>query len=267
MENEPSAAMSSEEGHRENEQELTDLGGKIRLFVEAELGPDRKLTLSEDQAHYVLRVMRAKPGDRLRLFNGRNGEWRARIVEATRRGCALVCEVELRAQDDIPDLWLAFAPIKRTPADYVAQKATELGVKRLQPVITHRTVARRVNMDRLRANAVEAAEQSERLSVPEVAAPLSLDALLRAWPDGRQLIFCDEGGDALAISQVLTNAPRSSAYGVLTGPEGGFDDEERQLIRTHPMVTPVTLGPRIMRADTAALAALSVWQAILGDWR
>jgi 16S rRNA (uracil1498-N3)-methyltransferase len=199
------------------------------------------------------------------VFNGRDGEWQARIAEVTRRSCALICEARTRAQDDVPDLWLAFAPIKRTPADYVAQKATELGVRVLQPVITRRTIARRVNLERLRANAVEAAEQAGRLSVPESREPVSLEALLNAWPKERQLLFCDEGGDATPIAQALQRAD-AAAWGVLTGPEGGFDPEERSLIRNHPFVHAVTLGPRIMRADTAALAALAVWQAILGDW-
>jgi 16S rRNA (uracil1498-N3)-methyltransferase len=259
--------MSSEEGHEESEAALADLGGKIRLFVEAELARDARVIPSTDQAHYLLRVMRAKAGDAVRLFNGRAGEWRARIDDVTRRGCALVCEARLLPQNAVPDLWLAFAPIKRTPADYVAQKATELGVARLQPVITHRTVARRVNLDRLRANAIEAAEQSGRLSVPEIAAPLPLDELLQAWPAKRRLVFCDEGGDATPILEALSAADRSVPFGILTGPEGGFDEAERRRIRGHASVLPVTLGPRIMRADTAALAALAVWQAVCGDWR
>jgi 16S rRNA (uracil1498-N3)-methyltransferase len=259
--------MSSEEEQHDRDHELADLGGKIRLFVESELGLDRPLTLGDDQAHYLLRVMRAKPGDVIRVFNGRAGEWRARIDCATKRGCTLVCEAQVQPQSDVPDLWLVFSPIKRTPADYVAQKATELGVRRLQPVITHRTVARRVNLERLQANAREAAEQSGRLSVPEVAAPLALAEMLRAWPAGRHLVFCDEAGDAPPILTALREGGRDGAFGILTGPEGGFDEEERRLIRTHPMVMPVTLGPRIMRADTAALAALAVWQAACGDWR
>jgi 16S rRNA (uracil1498-N3)-methyltransferase len=166
----------------------------------------------------------------------------------------------------VPDLWLAFAPIKKTPADYLAQKATELGVAVLQPVITNRTVARRVNLERMRANAIEAAEQSGRLSVPEIREPVSLDALLRSWPAGRRLLFCDEGGDAAAIANALDDVGDWTQWGVLTGPEGGFDPQERAAIRQCAFVVPVTLGPRIMRADTAALAALSVWQAICGDW-
>jgi 16S rRNA (uracil1498-N3)-methyltransferase len=210
--------------------------------------------------------MRARENAAVRLFNGRDGEWRARVQDISRRACTLRCEARVAPQKDVPDLWLAFAPIKKTPADYVAQKATELGVGVLQPVITHRTIARRVNLERLRANAVEAAEQSGRVSVPEVHEACDLDTLLKSWPKERQLLFCDEGGEAPPIASVLEKA-KHGAWGVLTGPEGGFDDEERAGIRAHGFVVPVTLGPRIMRADTAALAALSVWQALCGDWQ
>ena len=221
----------------------------------------------DGQAHYLLHVMRARIGARVLLFNGADGEWQARIVEVTRRSCALLCEAQSQAQAEVPDLWLAFAPIKKTPADYVAQKATELGSRVLQPVITRRTIARRVNLDRLRANAIEAAEQSGRLSVPEIREPVSLDVLLESWPTDRWLLFCDEGGDASPVADALQRARGGSAWGVLTGPEGGFDSAERAAIRSRLFVLPVTLGPRIMRADTAALAALAIWQAILGDWR
>lgn len=241
-------------------------GGKLRLYVEAPLAAGAGVEPSAAQAHYLLHVMRAREGGMVRLFNGRDGEWRAKLTKASRRSCFLLCETRLAAQAEVPDLWLAFAPIKKTPADYVAQKATELGVRALQPVITHRTIARRVNLDRLHANAVEAAEQSGRLSVPEVRTEVELPALLKSWPKDRQLLFCDESGGAPPIAGALEKA-KHGAWGVLTGPEGGFDDEERALIRAQPFVVPVTLGPRIMRADTAALAALSVWEALCGDWK
>jgi 16S rRNA (uracil1498-N3)-methyltransferase len=247
--------------------DLADTGGKVRLFVEASLGGGAKVTPSDGQAHYLLHVMRSREGTRVLLFNGRDGEWRACITEVTRRNCTLLCESQSEAQAEVPDLWLAFAPIKKTPADYLAQKATELGVAVLQPAITNRTVARRVNLERMRANAIEAAEQSGRLSVPEIREPVALDALLRSWPTGRRLLFCDEGGDAAAIAKALDDARGQTQWGVLTGPEGGFDPEERAAIRQCAFVLPVTLGPRIMRADTAALSALSVWQSICGDWR
>lgn len=246
--------------------ELEDPGGKLRLFVEAPLCENAKFAATPAQAHYLLHVMRARAGASLRVFNGNDGEWRARIAVAGKGACALVCETRIEPQNDVPDLWLAFAPVKKTPADYVAQKATELGVRVLQPVITSRTVSRRVNVGRLRANAIEAAEQSGRLTVPEAREPVSLNAFLSHWPRGRRLVFCDEGGNAAPIAAALAKENRTGAWGVLTGPEGGFDAAERAAIRATSLVIPVTLGPRIMRADTAALAALAVWQAILGDW-
>jgi 16S rRNA (uracil1498-N3)-methyltransferase len=246
--------------------ELNDIGGRLRLFVEAPLCAGAKIVPGESQAHYLLRVMRARDGDCVRLFNGKDGEWRARISEVTRRSCTLICDRQMADQDRAPDLWLAFAPIKKTPAEYLVQKATELGAALLLPVVTERTVARRVNVERLRANAIEAAEQSGRLTVPEIHEAESLPELLRAWPPERGLLFCDEAGDALPIADALSRAEVRNGWGVLTGPEGGFSPAERHLVRAHPAVLPVMLGPRIMRADTAALAALAVWQAIQGDW-
>jgi 16S rRNA (uracil1498-N3)-methyltransferase len=245
--------------------ELNDTGGRLRLFVESPLNAGAKINPGESQTHYLLHVMRAGAGDTVRLFNGRDGEWRARISDATRRSCTLVCDRQMAEQKGVPDLWLAFAPIKKTPAEYLVQKATELGAAMLLPVVTERTVARRVNVERLRANAIEAAEQSGRLTVPDIREALSLPELLRGWPPERGLLFCDEAGDARAIADALARAENRKSWGVLTGPEGGFSPEERHLIRAHPAVLPVTLGPRIMRADTAALAALAVWQALIGD--
>ncbi|HEX5281732.1 MAG TPA: 16S rRNA (uracil(1498)-N(3))-methyltransferase [Micropepsaceae bacterium] len=246
--------------------ELVDIGGKLRLFVEAPLEANARIRPDTGQTHYLLHVMRARAGDRVLLFNGRDGEWRAQVADVSRRECALVCEAQIRAQQRGPDLWLAFAPVKKTPGEYLAQKATELGVAMMIPVITERTVARRVNAERLRANAIEAAEQSERLTVPEIRDTQSLPAMLDAWPAGRGLIFCDEAGDALPIAEALAASGPWAGWGVLTGPEGGFAPSERDRIRAQPFVVPVSLGPRIMRADTAALAALAVWQAVLGDW-
>jgi 16S rRNA (uracil1498-N3)-methyltransferase len=244
-------------------EELTEPGGGVRLYVEAPLGPTARVELGEGQAHYLLNVMRAKTGDRLGLFNGRDGEWRARIVETRKRACVLECEVQTVPQRDALDLWLVFAPIKKTPADYVVQKATELGVSVLQPVITRRTIARRVNLERMRANAVEAAEQSGRTDVPEIREPADLDGLLAAWPQERRLLFCDEAGDAPPVAEALRQAPRGP-WAVLTGPEGGFEPSERAQLRALPSVVPVSLGERVLRADTAALAALAIWQALKG---
>ncbi len=238
----------------------------MRLFVEAPLSADARVVPDDAQAHYLLHVMRAKEGDRLRLFNGRDGEWLARVATVKKRSCELLCERQTEAQSEVPDLWLAFAPIKKTPADYVVQKATELGVRALLPVFTRRTIASRVNLERVRANATEAAEQSGRLSVPEVHEPVTLEKLIANWPKERRLVFCDEGGDARALADTLMGEG-DGPFAVLTGPEGGFDPDERALLRAQAFVLPVSLGSRILRADTAALAALAVWQSVKGDWK
>lgn len=246
--------------------DLTYPRGKMRLYAEAPLGAGARVEPTPAQSHYLLHVMRAKEGDRLRLFNGRDGEWAAAVAQAGKRTCTFVCEKQVASQTDVPDLWLCFAPVKKTPADYVAQKATELGVRVLQPVLTRRTVVRRVNEERLRANAIEAAEQSGRLSVPEVRSTVALKKLLADWSSNRRLLFCDEAGEAPPIAEALQIAP-GGPWAILTGPEGGFDPAERALIRHHAFVIPVSLGKRILRADTAGLAALAVWQALKGDWR
>ena len=247
---------------------LTYPGGKVRLYVEAPLAQAARVEPDAAQVHYLIHVMRAKAGDRIDLFNGRDGEWTAVVAEAGKRSCVLQCEALAAAQADVPDVWLVFAPVKKTPADYVTQKATELGVRVLQPVLTRRTIVRRVNEERMRANAVEAAEQSGRLSVPEVRAPLALEKLLAQWPHERRIVFCDEAGEAPPIAHALAAQAASGReqWAVLVGPEGGFDPAERALIRGQDFVTPVSLGPRILRADTAGLAALAVWQALRGDW-
>ncbi len=245
--------------------DLTYPGGKLRLFVDAPLGAGMRVAPTAGQVHYLLHVMRAKAGDRVSLFNGRDGEWAAHLADVTKRGCALLCDGRLAEQSDTPDLWLVFAPVKKTPADYLTQKATELGVRVLQPVQTRRTIVRRVNDERMRANAIEAAEQSGRLTVPEVRAAVDLDRLLAGWPADRRIVFCDEAGAAPPIAEALAHAP-AGKWAILIGPEGGFDPAERDAIRALPNVTSVTLGPRILRADTAGLAALAVWQALRGDW-
>lgn len=242
--------------------ELTEPGGKVRLFVEQALGQGVRVALNTAQSHYLLRVMRARFGDRVSLFNGGDGEWLASIAEATRNACVLACERQTQQQAPDNDLWLVFAPIKKTPADYLVQKATELGVSVLQPVITRRTIVHRINADRMRANAIEAAEQSGRLTVPEIRVVIDLSRLLKEWPKERHLLFCDEGG-APPILEALQNTNKTS-WAVLTGPEGGFDEDEREAIRALPSTVPASLGKRILRADTAALAALAIWQAQCG---
>jgi 16S rRNA (uracil1498-N3)-methyltransferase len=243
-------------------EEVTEAGGRTRLYVTADLGEGMAISLSEPQSHYLVNVMRAKLGNRVRLFNGRHGEWIAGIETIAKRGVVLKAVAQTAPQVEVPDIWLVFAPVKKTPADYLAQKATELGARRLQPVFTRRTIVTRINEERLLANAVEAAEQSDRVSVPDIGAPLALDKLLASWPAERPLYFCDEGGDARPLAQAAQAGPAA----ILTGPEGGFDPAEREMLRKLPFVTPVTLGPRILRADTAALAALAVWQSVAGDF-
>jgi 16S rRNA (uracil1498-N3)-methyltransferase len=246
-------------------EELTEPGGGVRLYVEASLGAGLRVEAGEGQAHYLVNVMRAKAGDRLSLFNGRDGEWRARIVEAKKRNCVLECEALSAPQRGVPDIWLVFAPIKKTPADYVVQKATELGARVLQPVLTRRTIARRVNHERMRANAVEAAEQCGVLSLPEVDEPAVLSRLLAEWGAGRRLVFCDEGAETADPIAALSGLPRSP-LAILIGPEGGFAEDERTALLKLPNVVRLALGPRILRADTAAVAALALVQAVLGDW-
>lgn len=242
--------------------DLSEPGGKVRLFVDQPISAGERLELDEGQAHYLRHVMRAKSGEAVQLFNGRDGEWRAVLDLTSRRGAAATPQRLTRDQPRAGDLWLCFAPIKKTAAEFVAQKATELGVSELRPVITRRTIVSRVNVGRLYANAVEAAEQSDRLDVPACHDPQSLTAVLSAWPSDRTLVFCDEGG-APPMLQALKDAGEG-AFALLTGPEGGFDPEEREAIRALPQCLPVSLGPRILRADTAALAALAVLQAARG---
>jgi 16S rRNA (uracil1498-N3)-methyltransferase len=245
--------------------ELAEAGGKTRLYVTGDLGEGVAVVLDEGQTHYLLHVLRAKAGNLVSLFNGRDGEWLAEITSAAKRGVTATCRKRAQPQAGAPDIWLAFAPVKKTPSDYLVQKATELGASVLLPVFTRRTIVARINEERMAANAIEAAEQSGRLSVPEIRAGVTLDKLLSSWPKERRLLFCDEGGDAKAMTQAARES-RGGPTAILTGPEGGFDPAEREALRALPFVTPVTLGPRILRADTAALAALAIWQSVGGDW-
>jgi 16S rRNA (uracil1498-N3)-methyltransferase len=243
-----------------------DISPKVRLFVDAPLAADGRLGLEQKQAHYLLHVMRSAVGAEVALFNGRDGEWQARIVEAAKRSVVVVPERQLRPQVLEPDLWLLFAPVKRARIDFIAEKATELGVSVLAPVLTRHTAVTRVNEERLQAIAIEAAEQCERLSVPEVRSAESLDTLLAGWPVGRHLILLDESGGGLPIARALEGLIAGPAA-VLVGPEGGFAKSELDGLRALSFATPVGLGPRILRADTAVIAALSCFQAMCGDWR
>ncbi len=235
-----------------------------RLHVEAVLSTGATVGLGRQQTHYLRNVMRAQPGDAVALFNGRDGEWRARIDRVGRDECACTPQTRTRAQADDGDVWLAFAPIKRARIDLIAEKATELGAARLIPVVTERTQAARVNVARLRSRAIEAAEQCGRLTVPDVSAPVKVDELTRDWPDGRRLLVC--AADAPPLATVLA-ADTDAHWAVLIGPEGGFSPREVDGLRQLPFVRCVGLGPRILRAETAAIAALAVLQSLAGDWR
>jgi 16S rRNA (uracil1498-N3)-methyltransferase len=248
----------------------TDGQPETRLYVEADLAAGQSLGLDHARAHYLRHVLRLDAGAVVALFNGRDGEWLARIDGFGKGWCSLTIGERRRPQAPDRDLWLVFAPIKRARIDFVAEKATELGVAALQPVFTRFTAMTRVNTERLRANAIEAAEQTERLSVPEVFEPVSFEKLLADWPKERRLLVCAEAGPARPIAAVLSEIARTAEAGlqpwaVLTGPEGGFARSELDALGKLPFVTPVGLGPRVLRADTAALAALACWQAILGD--
>jgi 16S rRNA (uracil1498-N3)-methyltransferase len=237
-----------------------------RLYVDADLAAGGRLDCSAEQANYLVNVLRLRPGAAILVFNGREGEWRARLIEAGRRGCTLEAEERVRPQEGGPDVELLFAPLKRARLDYLVQKAVEMGVARLRPVLTRRTIAERVNLDRMRANVVEAAEQCGVLRLPEVAAPERLSPLLASWDEGRRLVWCDESA-AVASPLAALSALAPGPLAVLIGPEGGFAPEEREEIGARPFATAISLGPRVMRADTAAVAALAIVNAVLGDWR
>jgi 16S rRNA (uracil1498-N3)-methyltransferase len=237
-----------------------------RLFVNGDFAAGASIELSQQQAHYLTNVLRLRPGARLLVFNGRDGEWEASLLEVHKRGVLLGLEHQTRPQDDGPDIDYLFAPLKRSRLDYMVQKATEMGVKRLRPVITQRTIAERVNTDRMIANVIEAAEQCGILRVPEVEPPVSLDKALTGWDAARKLIYCDEHDTTLDPVEALGRV-RPGPLAVLIGPEGGFSEDERRRLVAQPFVVSVSLGPRIMRADTAAVAALTLVNAVLGDWR
>lgn len=239
----------------------------IRIFVDAGVAAGASVALSPDQAHYLRNVMRSKAGDTVLLFNGRDGEWRAEIAALGKKGGNVTVGAQTRPFRASPDLWLVFAPVKRARIDFVAQKASELGVSGLWPVLTEYTNVARVNVDRLRANAVEAAEQCARVDVPDVFEPRPLRDLLGAWPADRRILLCDESRTGVPLAETLTAQPAGVPWAVLVGPEGGFSPAELDLLHSQPGVVSVGLGDRLLRADTAAVAALACWQALLGDWR
>lgn len=234
-----------------------------RLFVPEPLAEGVAVPIAEGQAHYLLRVMRMGTGDAVVLCDDVSGEWAAEVTEAGKKALVLTPRQLLRAREQVPDFWLCPALLKKDRFDLVLEKATELGVRSIRPVLARRCVADRLNPDRARAQVVEAAEQCARTALPELADVTKLEALLRDWPADRALFFADEAGGEPARASF---AAHSGSAGLLTGPEGGWDDAERTAIRTHPQARPITLGPRILRGETAAIAATALWMGTAGDW-
>jgi 16S rRNA (uracil1498-N3)-methyltransferase len=236
----------------------------IRLHVPQPLSPDAAVAPTLDQSRYLTQVMRLRIGDGLLVFNGVDGEWRCVIAEVLKKGVVLRAEEQVRPQSTGPDLELLISVVKKSALEFAVEKAVELGVRRIRLVVSHRTQTQHVRMDRLDAIAIEAAEQTGRVDVPMVDEPVKLADLLEGWEDGRRLMFCDETGGAPAMTAL--QAAGQDPWAILIGPEGGFSPEERDRLRALPFTTAVSLGPRILRADTAAVAALTLWQAAVGDW-
>ena len=234
-----------------------------RLFVDTTLSEGMRLPIEGQQAHYLGKVMRVGAGDAVIVCDNRTGEWVARVTEPGKREVVVEVERRLREREDVPDFWLCAALLKKPNFDLVLEKATELGVARVQPVLTRRCVADKLNDERARAIVTEAAEQCARTALPALAAPAKLDGLLAGWPAERTLFFADEqGGEPAAAAFAAYPGPAA----LLVGPEGGFDDGERAAIRAHPQARAITLGPRILRAETAAIAAAALWMGSAGDW-
>lgn len=236
----------------------------IRLHVTTDLSLNAAVAPTPDQSRYLTGVMRLKQGDDLMVFNGRDGEWRASITEYLKRGVVLKCEEQVRPQTTGPDLELVVALVKKSRVETIVEKAAELGAARVRLTVTRRTNVEKVRLDRLDAIAIEAAEQTGRLDVPLVDDPQKLEAILDGWDASRRLMFCDETGGAPAMEAL--QAAGQGRWAILIGPEGGFAPEERERLRSLPFTTAVSLGPRILRADTAAIAAMTLWQAAVGDW-
>jgi 16S rRNA (uracil1498-N3)-methyltransferase len=236
------------------------------MFVEGPLARDASLACTPAQTNHVRTVLRLKVGDEILVFNGRDGEWRAELTIGSKRSAELGVRDQVRLQEAGPDVDYLFAPLKRARLDYLVEKATEMGVARIKPVITRRTTPERVNLDRMRANVIGAAEQCGILRVPEVCAPERLEAVLARWDASRAMVFCDEDADVTEPVSALVPL-RAQPVAVLIGPEGGFDPAEREMLLALPRVVRLSLGPRILRADTAAVAILALINAVAGDWR
>jgi len=246
-----------------------------RLFIDAPLAAGAAIEIDREQANYLLNVLRLGENDGILVFNGADGEWLARIAPTGRKSARLVVERNVRAQDRPGNVHYLFAPLKHARLDYMIQKAVEMGAARLQPVLTRRTQAQRVNLERMRSNAIEAAEQCGIMTIPQIDDTITLERLLRDWPADRRLVFCDEDTAVAepfaALTQAFASRPAAEdswpTVAVIVGPEGGFDDAERKALAELPGSVSISLGPRVLRADTAAVAALAIVQAAIGDWR
>lgn len=235
-----------------------------RLYVPECLRVGNTIGLPHTQAHYLYKVMRLKQGAQVRVFNENDGEWLAELGELDKRNGQITIIEQLRPPTSVPDIWILFAPVKKSRNDFVVEKATELGASLIRPVLTNRTTMPHIKTDRMRLQAIEAAEQTERMDIPEISDPVKLFELIENWDRKRTLIFADEAGDARPAIDAFKTLKAPCA--ILIGPEGGFDSSERELLRAQSFVIPISLGPRILRADTAVAATLAVWQAVCGDW-
>lgn len=248
---------------------ITELGKmsnknpKTRIYTDQELKVAAIILIDGNQGHHLVNVLRMKMAEYITIFNGRDGEWLAEFTKISKGRAQVTVREKLVEQSSEPDLWYLFAPIKKARIDYMMQKATELGVSYIRPIKTSRTNLERLKSEKLKANTIEAAEQCGRMTVPKIDEITSLENLLEDWPDDRTIIFCDEAGDAIHMKDIISDKEK---WAVLIGPEGGFTADERKLIRDHKNSIALTLGPRILRADTAAVSVLSLWQSFLGDW-
>lgn len=240
---------------------------KTRLFVSEALQADAVVGVTPSQAHYLRSVLRLQPGDPVTLFNGKDGEWLGHIDGLGKGWASISLTEKLRNQADSPDLWLLFSPLKRSATDLVFQKATELGASHILPVTSERTNTERLKQERAVATVVEAAEQCERLDIPDIAKPAKLTEVIDAWDPTRHLYICAEAGIADPAAEVFSKHEKTQPAAILIGPEGGFSQRELEFLNDHSFITPISLGPRVLRAETAALAGLTCWQAICGDWR
>ena len=235
-----------------------------RLYVSEAFGAGVTIGLPQSQAHYLSKVMRLKPGAQIRVFNGDDGEWLAELSELGKRDAQITLLEQLRPATSTPDIWVLFAPVKKSRNDFIVEKATELGASLIRPVLTKRTTMLHIKTDRMRMQAIEAAEQTERMDIPLIKDPFKLAELIESWDAGRDLIFADEAGDAQPAIEAFKSLRAPCA--ILISPVRGFDPSERDLLRAQSYVTPISLGPRILRADTAVAATLALWQAVNGDW-